>query len=143
MANGYNDMVFILEDDWGRMDWFHKQWDSIFDIRHADNYQRAIQIFNPKSTKALFLDHDLGGEIYVDSRLSNTGANFCRWLIKTELPRVTPIVVHSHNPDGANEMERTLRMGGFNWTYQMPFGVLMASWDRGTLEVLKHRKSRS
>jgi hypothetical protein len=42
------------------------------------------------------LDHDLGGEIYVDTNYSNTGSEVVRWIEKNK-PDIKEIVVHSYN----------------------------------------------
>ena len=59
----------------------------------------------------VFLDHDLGGEIFVDSDNLNTGMEVVRW-IEENKPKVTKFVVHSINtPAAKNMMARLLDMG--------------------------------
>lgn len=68
----------------------------------------------------VFLDHDLGGNIFVDSNLANTGAEVARWIAK-HLPKINMIIIHSYNSPGAAVMTRTLREAGYQTEY-LPFG---------------------
>lgn len=78
----------------------------------------------------MLLDHDLGGEQYVSSELYNTGAEFCRWLVKQEVVEPTFTLIHSFNPGGAEEMQRTLLDAGWSHVVRWPFG-------RTVLDVLR------
>ena len=51
------------------------------------------------------LDHDLGGEIYVDSSRKDRGMEVVRWLCSQPVtPSATLFFVHSHNADAASAM---------------------------------------
>lgn len=53
----------------------------------------------------LLLDHDLGGEIYVDSNREDTGMEVVRWIVQHQ-PIIREIVVHTHNtPAGINMVD--------------------------------------
>lgn len=71
----------------------------------------------------VFLDHDLGGEIFVDSNREDTGMEVARWL-SVNKKEIGQIIVHSHNPAGAANMSSLLKASGYN-TLEVPF-----SWFR-------------
>lgn len=68
----------------------------------------------------VFLDHDLGGEIYVDSSRDDTGMEVVRWIVKNK-PSIGQVVVHSLNYPCAMEMVRDLKDAGYVFTFYMPF----------------------
>ena len=85
--------------------------------------QEAIDTIRKTQTiECLFLDHDLGGEIMVDSTQENTGANVARWLVSESknLEKIMNIIIHSCNPVGAENMYQKLSPK-FNNVYIMPF----------------------
>lgn len=51
----------------------------------------------------IFLDHDLGGQVYVDSEDENTGFQLCKHLVKTE-NIATKVMIHSWNEPAAKKM---------------------------------------
>lgn len=62
----------------------------------------------------LFLDHDLGGEAYVDSSREDCGMEVVRFLCKDNLTKtISNIVVHSHNVVAAEEMYNKLKDAGY------------------------------
>lgn len=73
------------------------------------------------------LDHDLGGEQYVDSLREDTGMEVVRWLCRVPLltiPMVTrvPILVHSFNIPAATSMVHTLLSNGYQSKHSL-FGT--------------------
>jgi hypothetical protein len=68
------------------------------------------------------LDHDLGGEIYVDPERSDCGMEVVRWLAAElrEPLRETRFVIHSHNVEAARIMVQNLRQTGYEARYR-PF----------------------
>jgi len=68
------------------------------------------------------LDHDLGGERYVDSGREDCGMEVVRWLAvnKPEHLKQTHFVVHSLNADAALDMLNILRASGYKCSYR-PF----------------------
>jgi len=69
------------------------------------------------------LDHDLGGEHYVDPEREDCGMEVVRWLCREPRPNLeaTRFTVHSHNDNAAVLMAVTLAFGGYAVT-QRPFG---------------------
>ena len=56
----------------------------------------------------LFLDHDLGGETYVNSNREDTGAEIARWLDNNPDHKPDHIIIHSLNEDGSKYMKHLL-----------------------------------
>jgi len=76
------------------------------------------------------LDHDLGGEIFVDSSRDDCGMEVVRWLCsqpQEPLPN-TWFFVHSHNADAADLMVRSLLQYGYQAVYR-PFGIDVLGWS--------------
>ena len=69
------------------------------------------------------LDHDLGGEVYVDAGRDDCGMEVVRWIAREprKLLRKARFVVHSHNAAAAFEM--TFRPGLLGYRVEaLPFG---------------------
>lgn len=94
--------VFILEDNPERMTAFSAIW--IQDEMVATNSVRqARKILENEKFDHIMLDHDLGGEVYVDSADKNTGTYLCKHMHET-VNADTPITIHSWNDIGAERM---------------------------------------
>jgi len=70
------------------------------------------------------LDHDLGGERFVDLSREDCGMEVVRWLCLEPHPHLlrTQFLVHSHNPVAAGMMAMQIRVSGFQ-VESRPFGV--------------------
>ena len=79
---------------------------------------RALDPARPARTA--FLDHDLGGEVYVDSDRPDTGMEVVRW-VEAHRPPVARFVVHSFNGKAAEAMVARLDEAGYAVT-RAPFG---------------------
>lgn len=104
--------IFVLEDNKDRIYWFKRIFKD-FDLTIAMSTKGAKLRYNGVYD-ILFLDHDLGGEVYVDSKEENTGAGFARWLMKDEDPygvSFNQVVIHSMNPTGAKNIMGILEKG--------------------------------
>ncbi len=77
----------------------------------------------------LLLDHDLGGQVYVDSSEEETGAAFCSWLHGREGDPL--IFIHSWNHPGAVNMQSILFGGGYNTVSIVPFGLDLLRFLKG------------
>lgn len=69
------------------------------------------------------LDHDLGGEHFVDVSRPDCGMEVVRWLCVEPRPhlRAAKFLVHSHNPNAATMMGMQLMLAGFTVEVR-PFG---------------------
>lgn len=69
------------------------------------------------------LDHDLGGERYVQVDREDCGMEVVRWLCLVPHPHLMPtrFFIHSHNENAASIMLSQLRIAGFRVSFR-PFG---------------------
>ncbi len=72
------------------------------------------------------LDHDLGGEHFVDSSRGDCGMEVVRWLTRERRPHLTRarFTVHSHNMIASYEMVLRLAQAGFR-VQARPFGMIL------------------
>ena len=72
----------------------------------------------------IHLDHDLGGEQFVDTDRDDCGMEVVRWICLTHRPhlRATKFFIHSHNPLAATVMGVRMSVSGFMCEVR-PFGV--------------------
>jgi hypothetical protein len=70
------------------------------------------------------LDHDLGGEHYVELDREDCGMEVVRWLCLTPRPHLmaTRFYIHSHNENAASIMVTQMRIAGYRVRFR-PFGM--------------------
>lgn len=97
-----NKNILILDDDQGRHRAFARALTGN-NIVHVETAGDAIRELASRKFDAVFLDHDLGGQIDVPSG-PGTGYEVAKWL--EEHPDFMPTVVfiHSFNAGGAKNM---------------------------------------
>lgn len=89
----------------------------------TETAQETIDTLNKEPFwDTISLDHDLNGEIFVDSDRKDCGMEVVRHLIKKILP-INLIIIHSLNFEGATLMTKTLREHNYN-VIQQPFNLL-------------------
>ena len=120
--------ILILEDNDERIKQFQRNlcWENneLVVVKEAIY---AINYLKNEKWDILFLDHDLGGQVIVDSENENTGAEVARFL-KDHLDRIPGLVIiHTSNPDGQKYMKRTLPT-----SVVIPF-----AWTKLTLEDIQ------
>ena len=102
--------IFILEDNPERMHYF-----SGIMINESlvitNNVEQGIKILQNEKFNYIFLDHDLGRQVYVASDDKNTGHYLCKHMHKS-LNTDTPIIIHSWNENGVKNMINTLENNG-------------------------------
>ena len=98
--------IFILEDDITRIDWFRKEFANhqLFIAMDADGGKQAVHC---EKYDLMFLDHDLGGKVFVNSEDSNTGFQVAKEILKSRNAG-TPVVIHSWNPIGTKNIASLL-----------------------------------
>ncbi len=102
--------VIFLDDDGGRQIQMKSALPCIEQVRTANEAIAAIRATD--RIDWLFLDHDLGGEIFVSSNRYDTGMTVAKWLALN--PRdIGQIIIHTHNPVGAKNMGNELK-GKYN-----------------------------
>ena len=111
--------VFVLEDNWNRIEQFQGLFASMdFDHVYATNVVDAQSMYIQEDADYVFLDHDLGGQVYVDSDEENTGYQFVKWIVAND-PKITErkFVVHSFNAIGSERMLKHLIDAGADVRY--------------------------
>jgi CheY-like chemotaxis protein len=98
--------VFVLEDNFERIEWFSEEFkDCEFTV--AINAEKAGYYIRNHKYDAIFLDHDLGGRVFVDSSDPDTGYAVAK-IIASSVNKDTPVVIHSYNPAGAANIQSVL-----------------------------------
>lgn len=91
-----------------------------YDTRHVKTVAQALKALSMVEFDFVSLDHDLGGNTFVDPSKEETGLDVARYISKMENP--PPCVrVHSFNPEGAKEMVKVLKEGKSRTVYYQPF----------------------
>jgi hypothetical protein len=108
--------VLFLDDDENRQYAFRSNVPS---AKRVYNAADAIAALPANSWHYVFLDHDLGGNIFQDSSESNTGMEVVRFLCENKLP-IEKIIVHSLNTSAANYMCIDLERAGYT-VIRLPF----------------------
>ena len=118
--------ILILEDSQERIDVFTDAlcFDS-HEIIIVETAEDAITYLEKDEFDLLMLDHDLGGECYVDTAEKNTGSEVVRWLTNSGYRSSPVIIVHSMNEPAARSMEHALAYDGFE-VHRIPFVQMIA-----------------
>lgn len=74
----------------------------------VDTAEKCITQLAAGKWDAVFLDHDLGGETYVDSSQPNTGSEVVRWIVDNQ-PEIGIIVLHTLNTPARLQMAASLK----------------------------------
>ncbi len=98
--------ILILEDDKERQRLFRENLkDHVLTI--VETSKLAIKNLTNERWDIAFLDHDLGGKVYVPSG-ENTGYEVAKFLEENEKYIPKYVIIHSLNVVGANNMEQAL-----------------------------------
>jgi hypothetical protein len=111
--------VLFLDDDPARAEVFLVENPSAVWVQTAaECIARLVERWDE-----VHLDHDLGGEHFVDQTREDCGMEVVRWLCLQPRPhlRKTRFRVHTHNPNAAMMMGMQMMMSGFAVTVR-PFG---------------------
>lgn len=104
--------ILVLEDSIFRCREFRRQLPSAELYTTADELiaclDKADAVWD-----MLFLDHDLGNEVYVDPAEHNTGSEVVRWIV-LHRPKIKKIIVHSLNTEAAKYMVHDLSQAGYD-----------------------------
>lgn len=110
--------IFILEDDKHRMIKFRRELIG-HQIDHATTVKDGTSLVLKNKYDLIFLDHDLGGEEFVDSFAGNTGYELAKLIASSTPNKETPCIVHSCNSVGAYNILRVLP-----YAVKLPFILL-------------------
>ena len=102
--------ILILEDNEERHKVFRRNMDiSGVNVVIFEHVNDCIKALNDKEWDMLFLDHDLGGEVFVESDGKvQTGWHVAKWLNENPDRQPPRIFLHSLNPDGRKNMQALL-----------------------------------
>jgi len=98
--------ILILDDDKGRLNTFRQNLIGQ-DVTCVETVTDTIKNLTDSVWDYLFLDHDLGGQIYVPSG-PGTGYEVAEWLVQHPDKQPTMIVLHSFNTPGRQKMKSLL-----------------------------------
>lgn len=111
----------VVEDSDERMKKL-KQFLIGFSYLRASTALEAINLLQKNSFKWLMLDHDLAEEHYDLaprdwSKVSGTGQDVADWVAEHS-PELEGVIIHSLNPSGGKNMQRTLERWGYRVEYR-------------------------
>jgi CheY-like chemotaxis protein len=95
--------ILVVEDDGRRIEWFMDRLKGRCVLDVFEKAEDGIRAVRDNKYDMIFLDHDLGGRIFVPSEDPETGYQVAKILPET-VNRDTPVIVHSYNPDGADNI---------------------------------------
>lgn len=115
-------MIIFLDDNPIRTKEFARK---IPHAQTATTAQETIKFIenSDEQIELLFLDHDLGGQEFVDSSREDTGMEVVRY-IEANHPAIDKIVIHSLNTPAALEMKSRLAKMKYDVDY-IPFYSLI------------------
>jgi len=114
--------ILFLDDNEDR--WIHFKNVVDYDVAQwAQTAKECIHWLQKEKYDQVCLDHDLGGEVFVDSDREDTGMEVVRWIVANK-PQIDEIYVHTHNQPAGIRMATSLREAGYSVTY-VPFGVML------------------
>lgn len=109
--------ILFLDDDPNRTKKFRSMVPSAHTVETADE---CINKLRDDHWHLICLDHDLGGEIFVDVTEYNTGTTVAKWITENK-PSVDFVIVHSFNHPAATGMSMMISEAGYQVVYA-PFG---------------------
>ena len=96
--------ALILEDDGNRIRQFKQRMLEMGWVAdYVDTAPAAIKLLREKKYDIIFLDHDLGGEVYVNTSRPDTGSEVARYIAVN--PVSCPVILHTLNVPGADYMK--------------------------------------
>jgi len=103
--------MLILEDAYERVKEFFILFGDNNDLIIVNNAKDAISLVTTSRFDIIFLDHDLGGKVYVDSDCENTGYQVAK-ILSDSINKNTKIIIHSWNGMGVAKMKSVLSEHG-------------------------------
>lgn len=111
--------VLVLEDDNERMTTFRNY--CLQHVRTETAPACIAKIQEAESINELWLDHDLGGQVYVDSNREDTGMEVVRFLVANDMKsKIKKIFAHTLNTNAGLIMAEDLCKAGYE-AYYFPF----------------------
>ncbi|UYN89915.1 MAG: hypothetical protein KIT08_01430 [Anaerolineales bacterium] len=106
--------VLFLDDNEDRIEVAKRHFGKIGQshLLIARTASQAIDFLAKATFDLVHLDHDLGGEVFVDSDREDCGMEVVRWMVENR-PNVKEVVVHSWNIPAAGKMFAKLSQAGY------------------------------
>jgi len=114
-------MILFLDDNPERCKAFKAKVPDATIVKTAEGCIKQLETDTEWSM--VFLDHDLGGEMHVDSGREDCGMEVVRWIVEND-PFIRRIFVHTHNPPAAVAMSEALRQARYT-VDAIPFSNLI------------------
>jgi hypothetical protein len=113
-------MIFVLEDDPIRLEWFRRYW---ADIVHTDSPVEGMMLLRKHpNLEGIYLGHDLGGAPYTRGA-DGDGIDMAVAMANEGLHTKTSVVIHSLNITGSRNMEHALQRTHPK-VHRIPFSLL-------------------
>ena len=129
--------IFVLDDDMQRIKWFKNAFlDEKNSVYYSHNPVEAEQMLRNNKYDSIWLDHDLGGA-YTRGPLGD-GIDLARVMAKDKIQVDTPVVVHSLNHDGSENMLAALKDTHIN-LFRIDFKLLRHSGADQAITVIEHK----
>lgn len=106
--------ILFLDDSKERTKKFQSMYPNAICVETA---KECIKKLDESAWEFLFLDHDLGDQVFVDSSREDTGMEVVRWIEKN-VPVIKQIYVHTLNVPAGQSMVDKLRDAGYNALYK-------------------------
>lgn len=104
--------ILFLDDSAERIERAYEFFDDD-DLTVVVSARSAIQELFKGAWDLVMLDHDLEGDVWVDSAREDCGMEVVRWIVRN-FPKIGSIVIHSWNTDAAPVMVEELMKAGYD-----------------------------
>lgn len=126
--------VLLLDDDTRRRDYFRDHISDSATVTYVETAEDAIVRLQNWPFDVISLDHDLGGEHFVNSDRKDCGMEVARFIRDNpNAVRVGYTFCHSYNTPARQQMVSLLRNEAFMWAIDMPFGNSLIRMINGLL----------
>lgn len=114
--------VLFLDDDPIRHDNFKLIVHPSFLVDYVYTAEECIDKLKSNTYDIVSLDHDLGGQVFVDSAERDTGMEVVRFLETNIIPPILLVICHSYNTAAAPIMVNKLqKLSHINNVLRIPF----------------------
>jgi CheY-like chemotaxis protein len=98
----------LVENDPVRIKWFKNQLRPLCTLTVCETAKQGMCAVEKDKFDMIFLDHDLDHRIFVTSEDPTTGYQVAKKIPETVNSK-TPVIIHSFNPEGAENMRALLK----------------------------------
>lgn len=112
--------ILFLDDDPARIAAFRS---AVPYATLVETAEECIKEIRQEEWDWIFLDHDLGGEVFVDSDRKDCGMEVVRFLVDNKPDKMPRVVVHSLNGEARQRMALDLTVAGYEVT-PLPFPLV-------------------